>query len=218
MEDTANFESDINLTIAEPSITVTPDIAGPRDYITITGENWAVDNLDNSLSDPIDVVVTDFGNGRSYPVYADSVGRFSVEHRVHRKVAIPDTVQVKANYDEGKVVKIGSFAVPASTVTVTPGEGQPGDMVTLTASNMPVYTEADYVEIGGTTYDNPGINTDRDGNITVEDVLIPGLDPGIYSVVINVQNTIAIGEVSVLAESSARRRSRRAPRSRGEPW
>ena len=52
-------------------------------------------------------------------------------------------------------MKIGSFAVPASTITVTPGEGQPGDMVTLTASNMPVYTEADYVEIGGTTYTTP---------------------------------------------------------------
>ena len=205
VEDNANFEADISLTIAEPSITVTPDIAGPRDYITITGENWAVDNLDRSLSDPINVEVLDLGtSGRSYPVYADSVGRFTVEHRVHRKVNIPDTVQVKANYDQGRVVKIGSFSVPASTITVTPDSGQPGDMVTLTASNMPVYTEAKYVEIGGTTYDNPGVNTDRDGNITVEDVLIPGLDPGVYSVVIKVQDTIAIGEVTVLAESSAR--------------
>ena len=204
VEDSANFESDVDLTIAEPSITVTPDIAGPRDYITITGENWAVDNLDRSLTDPITVEVLDLGNsGRTYPVYADGVGRFTVEHRIHRKVNIPDTVQVKANYGEGRVVKISSFAVPASTITVTPNEGQPGDMVTLTASNMPVYTEAKYVEIGGTTYDNPGVNTDRDGNITVEDVLIPGLDPGVYSVVIKVQDTIAIGEVKVLAESSA---------------
>ena len=201
--DTDDFEAEISLTIEEPTISVAPDVAGPRDYITVTGENWAVDNLDHSLSDPITVVIEDYQNGRTYPVYADSVGRFTVEHRVHRRVAIPDTVQVKANYDEGKVVKIGSFSVPASTITVTPGEGQPGDMVTLTAANMPVYTEADYVEIGGTTYQDPGVNTDRDGNITVEDVLIPGLDPGVYSVVINVDGTIAIGEVSVLAESSA---------------
>ena len=212
-----NMAPDINLTIPEPSITVTPDIAGPRDYITVTGENWAVDNLDNTLSDPITVVIEDYRDGRTYPVYADSVGRFTVEHRVHRRVAIPDTVQVKANYDEGRVVQIGSFAIPASTITVTPGEGQPGDMVTLTAANMPVYTEADYVEIGGTTYTDPGVNTDRDGNITVEDVLIPGLDPGVYSVVINVDDTIAIGEVNVLAESSAAGAPLCAPRSRGEP-
>ena len=89
--------------------------------------------------------------------------------------------------------------MPASTVEVTPGEGQPGDTVTLTASNMPVYTSLKYVEIGGTQdQENPGINTDRDGNITVEDVLIPGLDPGVYSVVINVADTIAIGEVQRL--------------------
>ena len=154
--DNEEYGSSINLTISEPSITATPDVAGPRDYITITGENWAVDNLDHSLNDPITVEVLDLGNrGRTYPVYADSVGRFTIEHRVHRKVAIPDTVQVKANYDEGRVVQISSFSVPASTITVTPGEGQPGDMVTLTAANMPVYTEADYVEIGGTTYGDP---------------------------------------------------------------
>ena len=34
-------------------------------------------------------------------------------------------------------------------------------------------------------------------------MLIPGLDPGVYSVVINVDGTIAIGEINVLAESSA---------------
>ena len=34
-------------------------------------------------------------------------------------------------------------------------------------------------------------------------MLIPGLDPGVYSVVIDVDGTIAIGEITVLAESSA---------------
>ena len=203
VKDSQEYDSSISLTIPEPSISVTPDVAGPRDYITVTGMDWAVDNLDNSLSHPIEVVVKDHGDGRTYPVYADSVGRFTVEHRVHRKVAIPSDVQINANYDDGRVVQIGSFSVPASTIEVTPGEGQPGDTVTLTAANMPVYTEADYIEIGGTTYSDPGVNTDRDGNITVEDVLIPGLDPGVYSVVINVDGTIAIGEVNVLAETSA---------------
>ena len=207
VEDTHDFSASVDLTIAAPSITVMPEIAGPRDYITVTGENWPVDNLDNSLSEPITVVIEDFQNGRQYPVYADSVGRVSVEHRVHRNVPIPSTVQVKANYDEGKVVEIGSFAVPASTIEVTPGEGQPGDTISLTAGNLPVYSEVDYVEIGGTTYSDPGVNTDRDGNVTVENVLIPGLDPGTYSVVIGVgdsdNQTIAIGEVDVLAESAA---------------
>ena len=34
-------------------------------------------------------------------------------------------------------------------------------------------------------------------------MLIPGLDPGTYSVLLDVEDTIAIGELNVLAESAA---------------
>ena len=202
VEDNKEYSSEVDITIAEPTVTVTPDVAGPRDYITITGTNWPVDNPENPSSIGIIVEVADTSaRARQYTLFADAVGRITQEHRVHRNVNIPSTVQVKMTY--GDVAKIGSFAVPASTIEVSPGEGQPGDMITLTASNMKVYTQVDYVEIGGTRNDDPGVNTDRDGNVTVENVLIPGLDPGVYSVVINIDDTIAIGEVKVLAESSA---------------
>ena len=200
VEDNKGFGAGVSITIPEPTIKVTPDVAGPRDYVTITGENWPVDNPDGASTDGIKVDVDD-GRSRPYTLFADAVGRVSQEHRVYRNVAIPSTVQVKMTY--GDVAKIGSFAVPASTIEVAPGEGQPGDMISLTSGNMPVYSEVDYVEIGGTRSNDPGVNTDRDGNVTVEDVLIPGLDPGVYSVVINVGGTIAIGEINVLAESSA---------------
>ena len=75
VEDNKSSGASVNLTIAEPTILVTPDVAGPRDYITITGENWPVDNLDNSLNRPrSSVQVEDQGGatGRTYPVYADN--------------------------------------------------------------------------------------------------------------------------------------------------
>ena len=200
VEDSKGFGADVSITIPEPTIKVTPDVAGPRDYVTVTGENWPVDNPEGASTPGIMVRVDD-GRVRPYTLFADAVGRVSQEHRVYRNVAIPSTVQVKMTH--GDVAKIGSFAVPASTIEVTPGEGQPGDMITLTAGNMKVYTEVDSVSIGGSTQRDPGVNTDRDGNVTVEDVLIPGLDPGVYSVVIDVDGTIAIGEITVLAESSA---------------
>ena len=204
VEDSQGFIGSTRLTIAEPTISVLPDIVGPRDYVAISGENWPIDNTDNSNSGLITIEISEGGRTRSYSVYADNTGRFSAEHRVSKDVAIPSTNQVKGDYGKGEIVKVGNFAVPAATVTVTPTSAQPGDMVNLSATDMPVYASADYVKIGGTVFNDPGANTDIDGNITIDGILVPGLDPGTYSVVINVDGTVAIGELNVLAEDSAR--------------
>ena len=201
VEDSAGFVGSTTLMIAEPTISVVPDVVGPRDYVVITGTNWPIDNSDNSNSGLVSIVISDDRNERTYSVYPDNIGRFSVEHRVSKDVAIPSTNQVKGSHSE--VVKIGSFTVPAATVMVTPNQAQPGDTVSLSATDMKPYAEADYVKVGGTAYNDPGANTDIDGNITIGDVLVPGLDPGTYSVIINVDGTVAIGELEVLAEDSA---------------
>ena len=203
VEDSQGFIGSTRLTIAEPTISVIPDVVGPRDYVVISGENWPVDNTDNSNSRLITIEISEGGRARSYSVYADNTGRFSVEHRVSKDVAIPSSNQVKGEYGEGEIVEVGNFSVPAATITVTPSSAQPGDMVSLSATDMPVYASADYVKIGGTRFNDPGANTDIDGNITIEGILVPGLDPGTYSVVIDVDNTVAIGELEVLAEDSA---------------
>ena len=202
--DTQGFIGSSTLTVVEPTISVVPDVVGPRDYVSISGENWPVDNTNNSNSGLIAIEVSEGGRARSYSVYADNRGRFSIEHRVSKDVAIPSTNQVKGSYGGGEIVEVGNFVVPAATITVTPGSAQPGDEVTLSATDMPVYASADYVKIGGTVFGDPGVNTDIDGNITIDGVLVPGLDPGTYSVVINVDGTVAIGELEVLAEDSAR--------------
>ena len=199
--DNQGFIGETTVSIAEPTVTITPSVLGPRDYLVITGANWPVDNLDNPVNVPVSIEIADYGPARTYPVYADNAGRFSVEHRVHRNVAIPSTNQVKASF--GDVVKVGSYSVPAATVTVTPAQAQPGDLVSISATDMPVYTAADQVKIGGTEFNDPGVNTDRDGNITIDGLLVPGLDPGTYSVLLDVNGTIAIGSIDVQAEDSA---------------
>lgn len=201
--DSSGFTGSVTLDIAEPTVKVTPDVAGPRDYISISGENWPVDNPENPLSAAVKVMVKDAGNRapRQYSAFADTAGRFTVEHQVHRGVTIPSNVQVEVTY--GTVVKLASFDVPVATITVDPAEAQPGDMISIAATNMPVYTDADEVKIGGSVIGSLNAHTDRDGNITVDNVLVPGLDPGTYSVQLTVKDTVAIGELNVLAESAA---------------
>ena len=205
VEDSQGFTGSTTLTIAEPTISVTPGVVGPRDYIVISGTNWPVDNTDNSNAGLVDVVIKDDPRSdRRYSVYTDGTGRFSVEHRVSRDVAIPSVVQVTGRYDITDVVKVGSFAIPSATITVDPGEAQPGDLITLSATDMKPYTSADEVKIGGSEVNFTASNTDIDGNITLSDLLVPGLDPGVYSVVLKVDETVAIGELTVQAEDSAR--------------
>ena len=198
VEDSSGFIGSTKLAIAKPTIAIVPEVVGPRDYVVITGTNWPIDNTDNSNVGLVEVEIADDRNARTYSVYPDNTGRFTIDHRVSKDVAIPSTNQVKGAYRD--VVEVGSFAVPAATVTVTPNQAQPGDIVSLSATDMKPYAEADYVKIGGTSYNDPGANTDIDGNITIEDVLVPGLDPGTYSVIIDVDGTVAIGELEVLAE------------------
>ena len=111
VEDTSGFGSDTNLTIPEPIVTVTPDVAGPRDYITIVGENWPVDNPDNPESVDIKVEVADAARARTYTLFADAVGRVTQEHRVHRKRGHP---QRRADQDDPRQRGRDRFLLRAS--------------------------------------------------------------------------------------------------------
>ena len=203
VEDDAGFAGSAVIIIPEPSISVTPSVAGPRDIITVTGMNWPIDNVDGADPDAINIRVTDGTRARRYSAFADSAGRFTIEHRVASNVAIPSTNQVRAEMGTD-IVRVGSFEVPAAIISVEPGEGQPGDHITLSVDGMPVYQQVDRVEIGGRSVLPVGnFSTDSNGGVTVTDVLIPGLDPGTYSVLLDVDDTIAIGELNVLAESAA---------------
>ena len=178
---------------------VTPAVAGPRDVVTISGENWPVDNPDSTRLDAITITVTDGEREREYSQYADGTGRWFVEHQVSGAVSIPSTSRIEAKYSD--LVRLGEYAVPASIITIEPGECQPGDSVMLTASRLPVHSRIDRVEIGGRDVKPTGApSTDGDGAVTVEGVVCPGLDEGRYSVLLEVEETVAIGELEILSE------------------
>ena len=205
VQDSAGFYGTASVIIKEPGMTITPDTLGPRDHLTVTGTDWPVDNLDSD-ADIGNVVVK--VEEREYTVVPDATGRFTVDHRVSRQVAIPSTQQVEATYREGNtrhIVKTESFEVPAASIEIDPAQGQPGDEVSLTVEGMPVYTEVEEITIGGASVGGArDFRTDRDGNVTADAIPIPGLDPGTYSVIMKVgsgdSQTVAIGSVTVLLE------------------
>ena len=207
VQDSAGFYGTSTIIIKDPGMTITPDTLGPRDHLTVTGTDWPVDNLDSD-ADTGNVVVK--VEDREYTVIPDATGRFTVEHRVSRRVAIPSTQQVEATYREGTtrfIVKTESFEVPAASIEIDPGQGQPGDEVNLTVEGMPVYTEVEEITIGGARVGgNRDFRTDSDGNLTADDIPIPGLDPGTYSVIMKVGSgntqTVAIGSIEVLLDEA----------------
>ena len=197
VKDKQGFEGEVAITIPEPTVKLLPAVAGPRDTVTISGENWPVDNAESSI-EAITVTVTDGDRARQYSVYADGSGRWFIEHRVSGSVPIPSTSRVEAKYED--LVKLADITVPASVISVAPGECQPGGDITLSVNNMPVHARVERVAIGRRdVMPNPTPSTDGDGVVAVA-VACPGLDPGVYSVELEVDDTVAIGSVEVLPE------------------
>ena len=201
--DDEGFVGTATITIPEPAINVVPAVAGPRDFINISGENWPVDNLSAGSVESIDVTVEGGGRSRVYSALIDNSGRFHVEHRVASNVSIPSTNQIKVEYGS-EIVKISEYKVPAATIMVEPAMAKPGDAVTLSVDGMPVHAPVDTITIGGrAVLGGLSFNTDRTGAVSAEGIVVPGLDPGTYAVQLDVGETVAIGSIDVQAEGVA---------------
>ena len=196
--DDEGFTGTAEIVIRAPTLMIGPDVAGPRDYITISGENWPVENEDGGR---IDEVVIDIDSGADdEDADPDASGRWSITYRVAGDVVIPSTVPIKASYGEGsEIVKVGSFAVPQANLMIEPMRAVPGDIITLSATGMSLFESAIRVKIGSLSVSVPdGTHTDRDGAIESLEVLVPSLDPALYTVQLTVKDTVTIGELTVM--------------------
>ena len=214
VEDNDGFVGTVNLAIVEPKITVVPLVAGPRDVVVIRGENFPVDNVEGGAVNAVTITVDDVRQ-RTYSEIPDGSGRFVVEHRVSSNVPIPSVATIKATYGS-EITKIASFQVPEAVITVEPAQAAPGDTLTLSVKGMPVHASVDSITVGGRgALGNLSINTDRNGDVTATGIVVPGLDPGIFSVQLEVNDIVAIGQVEIVAEGPTGL-ANRAARRRGD--
>ena len=205
--DETGFEGKATITIKEPTVSVSPKIASPRDYITISGENWPASNSDDDYE--VSIAVDD--KNRSANI--DSTGRFNYQYQLSGGIGIGDEHDVVVTFDggntpggadRGDIEEETTFAVPSSNVVITPAAAAPGEMISLEITGMPIYEQVDRVMIdGGNRLSGSAINTDSEGNVTVSGVLIPFADPGFYPVRIDVGSETAVVQLEILAEPRA---------------
>lgn len=201
--DEENFEGEAEITIKAPSIMVSPDTASPRDYIVISGENWPVTTAD--LDNEVDIIIH---RGETYErkrsANVDGNGRFRYEYQLPAGVRIGDDqkVQVRFDGDGGDIEEDTTFAVTEAELAITPAAAAPGQTISVEIEGMPPYTLVAHVKIDGANrIGGRNVNTDREGNATVADILVPFLDPGFYPVEVKVGDETRVAQLEVLSEA-----------------
>ena len=198
--DSAGYVGKTKITILEPTIMVTPQVAGPRNYITISGANWPV----TTSEDDYDVSIEVDGKTRSASI--DRSGRFNYEYRLSGDIGIGKEHDVKVTFTSAhrdKIEEETTFSVPSSNVVITPAAVAPGQTIDLEISGMPIGELVSQVTIDrGNRLGGINLNTDRNGDVTITGIVVPYSEPGFYPVKIVVGTEIAIVQLEILAEDS----------------
>ena len=202
VEDIDGFTGSTTVTVLEPTLMVNPTAAGPRDYITISGANWPVSTSDYDREVDIDV------DGRDRNADIDSTGRFNFEYQLRATIQIGMEHTITVTYEDdgpGDITEEITFIVPSSNVMITPAAAAPGETIDLEMTGMPILRLVEDVIIDGVDrLGNQNVNTDRDGNVTVTNLLVPYADPGFYPVRIKVGEDTAVVQLEILAEADVR--------------
>ena len=189
------------ITILEPTVTVSKELSGPREYVNISGANWPVANSDGA--DLADINVRFTGGGIAADIEdteTNSSGAWSLRWRVPGNVAIPSTISVRATYGANNdLTQLARFRIPSSDLTVTPNTVPEGAEVVLNGGGFAPFESNISVKVGSIDVAVPtGITTDRKGDLKDMTIRIPALDDGHYTVQLKVGDTVAIADMRVL--------------------
>ena len=188
--DTAGSEGTVQVVFLDRELNVTPLSARPRDVVTIIGRNFISDNPDG-LSGTVEVTYQCGSNTRTATADPDVSGNFRETLRIPTGCSIPSTNTITAKIKSGGtdtgVVETVTHEIPDALVRVDPPSGVPGSTVTVSGEGFRTFETVQKIEfgdlgvLGGRT-----VNTDGNGNFSVDDILVPGEDPGVHALKIEV--------------------------------
>ena len=181
---------------------VSPTAASPRDYIVISGTNWPVSTSDDDREVNINV------DDRNRNAGVDSTGRFNYEYQLRSTIQIGKEHTITVTYDDenggGDIEEEITFIVPSANVTIIPAAAAPGETIAVEITGMPIIRLVEEVVIDGADRLRDSYTTDREGNVTVEGIVVPFADPGFYPVRITVGDDTAVIQLEILAEADVR--------------
>ena len=198
--DNSEFEGEAKITINPATVSVSPEAVSPRDFIVISGENWPVStsDVDNSVMIEVD--------GRIRNADVDSSGRFRYEYQLRSGITIGEEHDVTVTFDGGEggdIEEETTFSVTEAELGIIPAAAGPGQTISIEIQGMPPYTLVDEIRIDGADrLGGRNVNTDREGDATVSDILVPFLDPGFYPVEVRVGNETRVAQLEVLTEAA----------------
>lgn len=198
VKDSSGYEGTASITVKEPTVKVSPETVSAWDYIEVSGENWPVSSPDVAHAVSIEV------DGRSRSVDVDSTGRFRHEYKLRAGIAIGREHKVKVKYEEDKrreIEKQATFNVSNADITITPPSAAPGQTITVEIGGMRLYSIVEEITIGRVNIvGNRSVTTNREGDATVEGLVVPYMDPGHYPVTVVVGTDTRVAQFEMLPE------------------
>ena len=198
-------QASVDLTFAEREVTMTPAEGGVGTDVIITGKNYPVSNDDGTRIE-VKVEYDADADKDDDDVEPDALGNFIVILEVPEDANIPsnNTVSVRFNEDDGsEVLDTFTHRVPQGTVSFSVSSGAEGSALTIRAKGFARYTRVDLVEFGNREITpTPNPSTDTNGNAEFS-VQIPGSDPGIYIIRVEIDTVVATSTFTVVPGSGA---------------
>ena len=92
--DSYGFKGEERITIKEPTVSITPAVAGPLDSIVISGANWPLSTADQGR------LVSIYVDGRHLSADIDSTGRFASEVRLSSNIKLGEYHEVQVLFTD----------------------------------------------------------------------------------------------------------------------
>ena len=197
----------VDLTFPQREVTLSPEEGGVGSEVVISGKNFPVEN-DHSPTKAYEVEVIYDADAETEEddVDPNTVGSFTIILEVPEDATIPSNNTVSVEFiDDNRAPVLETFThrIPQGTISFDRDTGPENSVLTVEAKGFARYTSMDKVEFGDRDIlPIPKPSTDTNGNGEF-DIRVPGSDPGIYIIRVEIADVVATHTYTVIEGGGA---------------